>query len=559
MNPAESHHHHPIMVPATTVADYSAQLKRVYEISYALATTKDVSTLLENILQAAIDMTQADGGTIYRVADNENLLNFEILFNKSLGIHLGGTSGKKITFPPLSMFRENGEPNLSMVAAYCAVEKKMVNIPDAYHAKGFDFTGTRKFDELNGYHSQSFLTVPMLDHEGDLVGVMQLLNKKAGNESIPFNQLDELLVNALSSQAAVAIVRMILIAQQQRLFESFIQLINNAIDEKSAHTAGHCQRVPSITMMIAEALNDINHGPFAEFRLNEKDLYELKIAALLHDCGKITTPVHVVDKATKLQTINDRIHNVNTRFDFLKMSEYCRQLEAKLAMRAQTSPEQENEIERQYQQKIAQINDDQMHINHCNTGSEKMAQVDMDRLNKVRAHYQFTDHEGKEHFVLTQDELDNLCIPYGTLNEKERGIINYHITSTINMLESLPWPKHLRNVPEFAGGHHERMDGKGYPRKIMAGDMSVQARAMAIADVFEALTAPDRPYKKGMMLSQAMNIMGSMARGGHLDPQIFQVFVEKRVYLRYAQEALDAKQMDEVDELSIPGYTPSGK
>lgn len=538
----------------TSEEDYSAKLKRVYEVSHALATTKDISTLLEYILQAAIDMTNADGGTIYRASDDNQRLNFEILYNHSLGIHLGGTSSKKITFSPLPMYREDGLPNSSMVAAYCAVQKKLINIPDAYNAEGFDFSGTRKFDEMNGYHSQSFLTVPLVDHEGDLVGVMQLLNKNHEKKVIAFTQLDELLVTSLSSQAAVAIVRMLLIEQQQNLFESFIKLINNAIDEKSPHTAGHCQRVPPITMMIAKALNDIDHGVFSGFKLSDKDFYELEIAALLHDCGKITTPVHVVDKATKLEAIYDRINHINTRFQLLKMSAYCECLENKLNLRPSIVSQEENKVEEQYLKHLEQINRDHALINRCNTGGEKMDESDIAQLLNIRARYQITDHQGVEQQILTQDELDNLSIRYGTLTDKERKIINYHITSTINMLEELPWPKHLKNVPEYAGGHHERMDGKGYPRGIKAGDMSVQARSMAIADVFEALTAPDRPYKKGMMLSQAINIMGNMVKGGHLDPDIFQVFIEKKVYWEYAQAYLDKKQIDEVDERQIPGY-----
>lgn len=534
--------------------DYSAQLRRVYEISYALASTKDISVLLEKILFAAIDMTNADGGTIYRVSPDEKFLNFEILINKSLNTHLGGTAEKKPSLAPLPLYLEDGQANLSMVAAYCATQKKLINIPDAYHAEGFDFSGMRKFDQFNNYHSQSFLTVPLVDQNGELVGVMQLLNKMQKSVIVPFNSLDEQLAYTLASQAAVAIVRMILINQQQELFESFIKLINNAIDEKSPHTAGHCQRVPTITMMIAEALHEAGSGTFANFSLTEKDYYELKIAALLHDCGKITTPVHVVDKARKLETITDRIDHVNTRFNLLRMSMLCQTLEQKLNLRAPSDLSAEGEWDKKLIDQFAQISEDQALINRANTGSEKMADEDIKRLQEIRARYQYTDALGQEQYILTQNELDNLCIRYGTLTEEERKIINYHITSTINMLTALPWPKHLRNVPEFAGGHHERMDGKGYPKGIRAGEMSVQARSMAIADVFEALTAPDRPYKKGMMLSQAIYIMGNMTKNGHIDPDIFQVFIDKKVYLRYAQANLNPNQIDEVDLSKIAGY-----
>ena len=387
---------------------------------------------------------------------------------------------------------------------------------------------------------------------------MQLINKLDEKlEIIKFTHLDELLTTALSSQAAVAIVRMQLIAQQQKLFEAFIKLINNAIDEKSPHTAGHCERVPIITMMIAESLNRINYGPFKDFNLTNKDFYELEIASLLHDCGKITTPVHIVDKGTKLETITDRIKNISTRFLNLQTQIFGECVEAKLALRPCIVPHEEQKVEKYYRDRLKQLKEEYEFVAHCNTGSEKTDDEDIDKLKKIRAKHQFTDSNGVEQHILTQDELTNLSIIYGTLTNEERNVINYHITSTIKMLESLPWPKHLKNVPEFAGGHHERMDGKGYPRGIAAKEMSVQARAMAVADVFEALTAPDRPYKKGHMLSTALDIMGNMTKGGHLDPDIFQVFIDEKIYLNYAKKYLAESQLDDVDITKIPGFVPN--
>lgn len=529
----------------TNINNFTDQLQRIYKVSYALATTKDISSLLELILQEAIDITKCDGGTIYSYDEKSQTLNFEILFNRSLGTHLGGTSGKKVTFPPLKMFKEDGSANSTNVASYCAINKKLINIANAYDAVGFDFSGTRKFDELNKYHSQSFLTVPLIDHEGELVGIMQLINKlSAEKKPIPFDSLDELVANALSSQSAVAIVRMQLIEAQRMLFLSFIKLINDAIDEKSPYTGGHCQRVPVITMLIADALAESTDEKFKDFSWSEKDREELEIAALLHDCGKITTPVHVVDKGTKLETINDRVDNIRTRFLYLIEKKYSESLEKKLALRTITDVGTEEEVDRNYLQTIKQIREDLAFIEKSNTGSEKMAGESVERIKTIRGKYQFSDIDGVQQQILSDDEVENLCISYGTLTEKERGIVNYHIASTIKMLEALPWPKHLRNVPEFAGGHHERMDGKGYPRGIKAEQMSIPARLMAIADVFEALTANDRPYKKAMPLSKAIDIMATMAKTGHLDPDIFAVFMEKKVYLKYAKTYLSESQID---------------
>lgn len=525
--------------------NYINHLERIYKISYALATTKNISTLLEVILQEAIDFSNCDGGTIYSFDEKSKTLKFEILINRSLKSHFGGTSGNKVNFPEINLINKDGSENSANVASFCAINKKLVNIPDAYHAPGFDFSGTKKFDEFNKYHSQSFLTVPLIDHEGELVGVMQLINKIDENKvTVPFNDLDEMVVNALSSQSAVAIARMQLIEAQRMLFLSFIKLINDAIDEKSPYTGGHCKRVPEITMLIVDAVAKSEKEQFKNFTLSPKEREEVEIAALLHDCGKITTPVHVVDKGTKLEGINNRIELVQAKFSLLLEQRYSLMLEKKLSLRQLTNANAEEQLERDYLQANNQIKDDLAFLEKSNTGSEKMANEDSERVKKIRSQYQIINLKGVVEQILTEDEVENLCIAYGTLTEKERGIINYHITSTIKMLEALPWPKHLKNVPEFAGGHHERMDGKGYPRGIKAGEMSIPARIMCVADVFEALTANDRPYKKAMPLSKALEIMSSMSKNGHLDPDIYEVFIEKKLYLEYAKNRLLPMQID---------------
>jgi HD-GYP domain-containing protein (c-di-GMP phosphodiesterase class II) len=430
-----------------------------------------------------------------------------------------------------------------MIAAYAALTHKTVNIADAYVEDGFDFSGTRNFDKRTGYRSKSFLTVPMKNHEGEIIGVLQLINaqdEKGG--VIAFSEEDQHLAESLASQAAIALTNRLLIQQLEVLFESLIDLINTAIDEKSPYTGGHCNRVPALTMMIAEAAHATERGPLADFRMSEKDRYELKIAGLLHDCGKITTPVHVVDKATKLETIFDRVALVTQRFEVLKRDAEVDMLRGKIT-------------ETEYAQKIRQYDDDREFIRKANIGGERMKPEDQARVSKIAA-YEWVNEKGEKDRFLTKDEEDNLNIMYGTLMPKEREIINHHIVATIKMLEALPWPKHLTNVPEYAGGHHERMDGKGYPRGLLQHQMSVQARLMGIADIFEALTAADRPYKPAKTISESLAILGKMRETGHVDPDLFDVFVREKVYLRYAKEFLDPRQIDEVDESKIPGYTP---
>jgi HD-GYP domain-containing protein (c-di-GMP phosphodiesterase class II) len=397
----------------------------------------------------------------------------------------------------------------------------------------------------------------MKDHEGDIIGVLQLLNATDTNTGrvVPFGEEDQRLAESLASQAAIALTNRLLIQQLEVLFESLIELINSAIDEKSPYTGGHCKRVPVLTMMLAEAANNAGDGPLAEFRMSEKDRYELKIAGLLHDCGKITTPVHVVDKATKLQTIFDRIELVATRFEALKREAEIEMLRAKLKALEAEDEESARRAEEACAAKIKQYDDDRAFLRRTNIGSERMRPEDQARVSQI-ARYKWRNERGEIDRFLSKDEEENLTIAYGTLNSAEREIINHHIVATIRMLEALPWPRHLLNVPEYAGGHHERMDGKGYPKGLTREQMSVQARVMGIADIFEALTAKDRPYKPGKTLSESLAILGRFKENGHIDPDLFDIFVRDKVYLRYAREFLDPEQIDEVDESKIPGFRP---
>jgi HD-GYP domain-containing protein (c-di-GMP phosphodiesterase class II) len=473
----------------------------------------------------------------------ERTLRFEIMRTTSLKFYLGGSTGSPIPFYPIQLYK-NGKPNHNMVAAYAALTGKTVNIADAYTAEGFDFTGTRSFDSKTGYRSKSFLTVPMKNHENEIIGVLQLLNAQdpATGDVVPFSSSDQRLAESLASQAAIALTNRMLINQLEQLFESFIKLINTAIDEKSPYTGGHCQRVPVLTMLLAEAVNETAEGPLAAFQMSDKDRYELKIAGLLHDCGKVTTPVHVVDKATKLESIFDRVHLIDTRFEVLKRDAEIEFLRG-------------GGDERRLHRRLRELDDDRKFLHACNIGGERMREEDIERVRHI-ARYRWRDVSGHEADFLTEDELKNLTIRAGTLTDEERKIINHHIVATIRMLEALPWPRHLKNVPEYAGGHHERMDGKGYPKGLTREQMSVQARCMGIADIFEALTAKDRPYKKGKTLSESLEILGRMKLNGHLDPDLFDIFVRRKVYRRYAEMFLDSEQVDAVDESRIPGYAP---
>ncbi|MHB1618883.1 MAG: HD domain-containing phosphohydrolase [Sulfuricella sp.] len=532
------------------------RLESLNAIGVALSAEKDTTRTLEAILEAAKSLTNADGGTLYRVTE-DNRLKFEILRNDTLNIAMGGTTGVAIPFDPLPLYDAQGKPNNSLVVAYSVLHDATINIEDAYSADGFDFSGTRNFDQKTGYRSKSFLTVPMKNHESEIIGVLQLINAKHAKtgEIIPFSDADQRLTESLASQAAIALTNRMLINQLEALFESFIKLINIAIDEKSPYTGGHCERVPVLTMLLAEAACATTEGPLKDFHMTDKDRYELKIAGLLHDCGKITTPVHIVDKATKLHTLFDRIHLVDTRFEVLKRDAEINLLRAKIRCLEQGSGESFATLEQACQQRIRQLDDDREFLRRSNIGGEFMSPAYQQRVEAI-ARLTWVNEQGESAFFLSDDEVMNLKIAKGTLTDQERQIINYHIVATIKMLETLPWPKHLKRVPEYAGGHHERMDGKGYPKGLLREQMSTQARTMAIADIFEALTARDRPYKPGKTLTESLRILGLMKLDNHVDPDLFDAFIRQKVYLKYAEQFLDEEQIDEVDVMKIPGFNP---
>ena len=525
------------------------RLEQLNAIGVALSAERDNDRLLEMILLGAKEITNADGGTLYTVTDDQHL-KFEIMRTDSLGIAMGGTTGKPIPFPALPLHAADGTPNNNMVAAYAALNGETVNIEDAYEAQGFDFSGTRKFDLNTGYRSQSFLTIPMKNHENEIIGVLQLLNAKdhAAGAIVPFSPENQRLAESLASQAAVALTNHNLITGLKKLFESFIEIIANAVDEKSPYTGGHCRRVPDLAMMLAEAANSQQEGLFQSFRMTEDELYELRIAAWLHDCGKVTTPEYVVDKATKLEAIFDRIKLLDQRFELLKA-----QAEIDMLRRQLHAPSADAEIV--WQAYCKQMDDDREFLRVANVGGEFMSQQHQDRVSQIAA-YPLRDEAGQPVPFLSENEIYNLNIARGTLTNEERNIINNHISVTIHMLEALPYPRSLRRVPEYAGGHHERMDGKGYPNGLTREQLSIPARMMGIADIFEALTACDRPYKKAKTLSESLFILGKMKLDNHVDPDLFDLFIRQKVYLQYAEQFLAPTQIDVVDESKIPGYTP---
>lgn len=526
---------------------------RLVDLGAALSSERNHDRLLERILLGAKDITNADGGTLYLMQDGDKL-SFKILRNDTLKIAMGGTTGRPIAFPPLKLYRDDGTANHNQVATHVALTGETVVIEDAYNVANFDFSGTKAFDQKTGYRSKSFLTVPLKNRKQEVIAVLQMINARplGSDVVISFDSDTIPLVEALASQAAVAIENQQLIEAQKNLFNSFIQLMAAAIDAKSAYTGGHCQRVPALTEMLARAACECKDGEFADFELNEDQWYELAVAGGLHDVGKVVTPIHIMDKSTKLEKICDRIDDVRTRIEVLKRDAELAAWKDIAEQRLEGAARAER-LERA-EAEVKQYDDDFAFLRECNIGGEFMADEKIERLKAIGGNRMQLG--GEERPLLDYDEVMNLSIRRGTLNDEDRKIINDHIVQTIHMLESLPFPKHLKNVAEIAGGHHEKMDGTGYPRRLKRHEMSWLARMMGIADIFEALTAADRPYKKAKTLSESMKIMGFMKRDHHIDPDLFDLFVTSGCYKKYAERFLLPEQIDEVNEAALIAIKP---
>ncbi|WP_306149065.1 MULTISPECIES: HD domain-containing phosphohydrolase [unclassified Roseibium] len=441
--------------------------------------------------------------------------------------------------------------------------------------------------------ARNAMVVPLFNRNNAMIGIMTLVQEAKANTSlIRF-------VDALSRSAAIALETRQLIASQKALFEAFIRMIADAIDAKSPYTGGHCARVPELTKMLAEAANAADHGPLADLKLTDDDREAIHVAAWLHDCGKVTTPEYVVDKATKLETLYDRIHEIRMRFEVLKR-------DAEITYwKGVANGDDLKDLAEQRDAELATLDADFAFVAECNEGGEFMSPDRLDRLQEIAKRTwtrTLSDRVGISHeelnrkqqtpepdlpvreplladrpehvlerrpedlfaadnpwgFKLDQPEhlydrgeLYNLSIARGTLTAEERYKINDHIVQTIIMLSRLPFPSYLRQVPELAGGHHEKMDGTGYPKRLKGSEMSPVARMMAIADIFEALTAADRPYKKGKTVSEALKIMGFMVKDGHIDAELYDLFLTSRVWADYASRFMKPDQIDEVDVAAL--------
>lgn len=508
-----------------------------------LAGEPNIGSLLDRILREAKDQANAEAGTLYLLDEtgDQAQLRFAMLINDKLGID-SSLSPEKVPNHVVDLHNTRGDANMSNVASAAVHTKGPISVSNAYDSDEYDFSGTHNFDRKFKYRSESFLVIPLLNHDNEVIGVLQLINARHTNTGAicNFSERSIQLTSALARYAAIGLNNQLLVDELKQLLDAFIKCIAQAIDAKSTHTSAHCERIPLLTEMIAQAACD-DDKTFKEFFLDDDEMYELNVAAWLHDCGKLATPDTLLDKATKLHLMSDEIETVKTRFSCM-----IQQAEVQLGRDVLAAPENALELTQQYQSLIEQYRADQAFLEECNRGTESMGAEKRQRIRTI-AKYQWLDSNGQPQPILSEEQVYNLSIESGTLTKEERQTINDHMVVTLNMLESLPFPKKLRRVPEYAGGHHERMDGKGFPRGLSRDQLSIPARMIAVADVFEALTASDRPYKEPMKVSKALRIMNKMVDNQHLDPDIFELFVEKKIWKNYASQVLKPEQLDLID------------
>ena len=561
------------------------KLARLVENGLLLAKEQDRSKLLRHILSGAQEIAHCAAGTLFLKTER-----------KTLAFAMRTSHDELPDFEVPLYHPDSGEPMNGYVSSYVALNNETVIIDDVYSETRFDLEGTKHFSEESGFRTISMLNVPLSPRNGQVIGVIQLMNALDPDtgEIIPFPAELVSFVEALAAQSAVTLENHNLVEAQKGLMDSMIRIIASAIDAKSAYTGGHCERVPELAVMLAEEAQKVEEGSLADFRFNnEEEWREFRIGAWLHDCGKVTTPEFVVDKATKLETIYNRIHEIRTRFEILLRDANTERLESILA----GSPA--HQADQIFAARKQQLIDDFAFIAECNMGGEFMAPELVDRMKQIGAqtwwrHFddrlgisqeELRRHQGMPapelpaletlladracHLVERTDmraldpkygfkikvpehlynfgEVHNLAIARGTLSDEERFKINEHIIQTVVMLDNMPFPPHLKRVPEYAATHHETLIGSGYPRKLTQDQLSVPSRIMAIADIFEALTASDRPYKKAKTLSESVKILSFFKKDKHIDADLFDLFLTSGVYLRYGERYLMPEQMDEVD------------
>ncbi|MDX4061930.1 HD domain-containing phosphohydrolase [Aliarcobacter skirrowii] len=502
-------------------------LDRVMDINLKLSCEQDKENLYEMILTLIKELTKSDAGTLYLLSEDKKYLDFKVVQNSSLNIFLG-TKEQKISWNSLPLYLKNGEENRDMVAVVCALDNKIINIADIYNSSDYNFEGTKLFDKSKNYHSKSMLVVPLVNHENDVIGVIQLINKDIKQKDSFFTKYDEKIIKALSLQAAMALTNTQLIASLETFLEAFVTSIANAIDAKSRHTSTHITKMSKLAPLIAKAINE-DDTIYKDIKYNSNNIKEIELAAKLHDVGKISIPEWVIDKSTKLQKLVDGLEIIRLKVEIIKKDLKIELLENKIS-------------KEQFDKKLEELEDDFNFLVISNKGGEFMSDDDIKRVKNISSYKYILDNKYEN--LLNDDEVDNLSIRKGTLTLQEREIMNSHAKLSYDMLSALPFPKKYSNIMHIAVNHHEKLNGKGYPRGLTDEELVLEDRILILADIFEALTSIDRPYKGIKKLSEVFKILDFMAEDKDIDRDLLEFFKNSSAFKEYCKNELLEEQLD---------------
>ncbi len=511
------------------------ELKTLNKIGVALSSERDINKLLDLILAKSREITAADAGSLYLVkrgkdddVDTDDQLLFELTQNDSV----------------IAPFKKSTMPlNKTSIAGYAAVSGESVNVADAYNLPpDSPYKISRSFDEQSGYRTKSMLVVPMCDHLGKVIGVVQLINKKKDPETvlrpvslvdevvIPFTSVDKELVNSLASQAAVAFENAKLLSDIKNLFDAFVRASVTAIEQRDPTTSGHSGRVAILTVGLAEHVDAAPSGPFRGQTFTKDQLREIWYASVLHDFGKVGVKEHILLKEKKLFPAKQT--EIVQRFAYIKKALEAEHLQAKLdqVLSGQASPELLRDMDLAYEQRRADIDQAFNMVIKTNEPTVEVEEISIHALMEL-ARRTYRDVDGNRQTYLSPEEVALLSINKGNLSLDERKEINDHVSQTFRFLSQIPWTGEFKRVPEIAYAHHEKLDGSGYPRKLRGvNEIPVQSRMMTISDIYDALVDFRRPYKKSVTVERALDILKDEARRGLLDQELLEIFIEAKVY-----------------------------
>jgi HD-GYP domain-containing protein (c-di-GMP phosphodiesterase class II) len=482
------------------------------DIGIALSSGNKIEKVLELILKQARVITNADAGSIYFYENDK--LNFKIMQNDTIELEKN-YFGTKDLLPAVSVTREN-------VVGYSVITDKLVNIEDVYNDNEFDFSGPKKYDKLTGYKTTSMLVIPLKNIDEEVIGVLQLINARddQGN-TIPFAKEYEKVFSALASQAAITISNFKYLNQIEKLLNSFVESIATAIDARTKYNANHTKKLVRLLEKIIELINERNNKDFLNVYFNEERKEQVIMAAWLHDVGKVVTPLAVLNKASKL---GDRTDFVLQRLDYIRAET------DKLYWQKKFEQEKMNEsLENKYNQKVDLISKARNLIIKLNDGNSPLTVQEEEDIKKY-SKMTYLDGHGNKKKWLTEYELDCLMIKRGTLTAEERNQIEEHVTVGKNILKAIPFMDRLKKIPDFVYMHHELLDGSGYPEGIGGNEIPLEVRILTLVDIFEALTASDRPYRKALSIEKALDILERMVKEEKLDSKLFNLFKNNRVW-----------------------------